>query len=471
MHLSPGLPLMKSKDLLNWEMAGYAYDTLANNDAFNLNLGNSAYGRGSWASSLRFHDGLYHASTFSSTTGRTYIFTTPDIENGPWTKHSFEPVLHDHSLFFDDDGRVYMIPGGGDIRLIELEKDFSGIKEGGINQLIVPQAHSVAGPDIMLPAEGSQLRKINGRYYLLNITWPRGGMRTVIVHRADQITGPYEGRVALQDQGVAQGGLIDTPEGDWYAFLFGDRGAVGRIPYLVPVHWEDGWPIFGVDGRVPDNLDMEAKNRGMDPIVQSDDFARSPGQPALPLVWQWNHNPVNHAWSVSARPGFLRLATVGRVKDLERARNTLTQRTFGPTSSATTMLDVSAMQPGDVAGLTAFSKHYGYVGVAARENGKDLIMVNAGDNGPVETARVPLEGNTVQLRVDCDFRDQRDEATFFYRTDDGDWQPLGNTLHMRYTLEHFMGYRFGLFNFATQRPGGHVDFDHLQLGTDLLGKI
>jgi len=470
MHLSPGLPIMKSGDLLNWELAGYAYDTLASNDAFNLSHGNDAYGRGTWASSLRFHDGLYYASTFSFTTGRTYIFTTPDIEGDSWTKHSFEPALHDHSLFFDDDGRVYLIPGGGDIRLIELEADLSGIKEGGIDQIIVPQAHAVAGADIMLPAEGSQLCKVDGKYYLLNITWPRGGMRTVIVHRADRITGPYEGRVALQDQGIAQGGLIETPDGDWYALLFGDRGAVGRIPYLVPVRWQDGWPVFGVDGKVPTDLPLAAENAGMDAIVGSDDFDRGEAEPVLPLFWQWNHNPVGEAWSVSARPGFLRLSTVGRVTDLERARNTLTQRTFGPTSSATTRLDASALLPGDVAGLTAFAKHYGFIAVAAEAGGKYLVMVNTGSDAPVEIERVPLDGDTVELRVDCDFRDQIDEAAFYYRTDGGEWRKIGNILHMRYTLEHFMGYRFGLFNFATAQSGGHADFDFFRLGTELLGR-
>jgi len=127
-------------------------------------------------------------------------------------------------------------------------------------------------------------------------------MRTVIVHRADKITGPYEGRVALQDQGVAQGGLIDTPQGDWYAYLFRDYGAVGRIPYLVPVKWEDGWPVLGVDGKVPDTLSLPA-SRGLIPgIIASDEFHRRPGDPALPLAWQWNHNPDESNWSLPSVP-------------------------------------------------------------------------------------------------------------------------------------------------------------------------
>ena len=148
-------------------------------------------------------------------------------------------------------------------------------------------------------AEGSQLFKVNGKYYLFNITWPRGGMRTVVIHRADKITGPYEGRIALQDLGVAQGGLIDKPDGTWYAYFFRDFGAVGRIPYLVPVKWEDGWPVLGVNGKVPETLDLPASKGLIPGIVSSDEFTRKKNEPALPLVWQWNHNPDNKLWSVT----------------------------------------------------------------------------------------------------------------------------------------------------------------------------
>src|SRR3954470_1834605 len=115
MHMSPGLPIMKSADLVNWRMASYAYQTLADNEALRLENGKNAYGQGSWASSLRYHDGVFYASTFSANTGRTHIYSTRDPERGPWRATSFAPSLGDHSLFFDDDGRVYMIYGGGRI--------------------------------------------------------------------------------------------------------------------------------------------------------------------------------------------------------------------------------------------------------------------------------------------------------------------------------------------------------------------
>lgn len=141
--------------------------------------------------------------------------------------------MHDHSLFFDEDGRVYLVNGSGDIWLTELTEEATAIKLGGVNQVIITNASAVAGPNVGLIAEGSQLRKVNGKYYLFNITWPRGGMRTVIVHRADKLTGPYEGRVALMDKGMAQGGLIDTPQGDWFAYLFKNRTDKARLFYSL----------------------------------------------------------------------------------------------------------------------------------------------------------------------------------------------------------------------------------------------
>lgn len=463
MHMSPGLPIMKSKDLVNWQIASYAYDILEDVDDLNLNNGKSAYGRGSWASSLRFHNGTFYAATFAGNTGKTYVYATKDIEKGPWKPISFRPSLHDHSLFFDDDGRVYMLYGAGNLRLVELAPDLTGLKPGGLDRIVITNASRVAGENIGLPAEGSQLFKVNGKYYLFNITWPRGGMRTVIVHRANTITGPYEGRVALQDKGVAQGGLIDTPRGDWYAYLFRDYGAVGRIPYLVPVRWEDGWPVLGVDGKVPDALDLPASKGLIPGIVASDEFERKPGEPPFPLVWQWNHNPDNRYWSLTARPGFMRLTT-GRVDTgFLSARNTLTQRTIGPECSGTIAIDVSNMKDGDFAGLALLQKNYGLVGVKTEDGADFVVMVNAQSGSPTEVERVPLNQKTVFLRADCNFKDMADQARFFYSLDGRAWTPIGSELKMRYTIPHFMGYRFALFNYATKSPGGFVDFDFFRV--------
>jgi len=308
--------------------------------------------------------------------------------------------------------------------------------------------------------------KRDGKYYLFHITWPRGGMRTQLVHRADRITGPYEGRVCLASKGVAQGTIVDTPEGDWWAFLFQDCGAVGRTPWLVPVRWEDGWPVMGVDGEAPRDLDLSADPDGVETLVASDDFDRAAGEPPLPLAWQWNHNPVEDLWSVYERPGWLRL-TSGRVDGgLVATRNTLTQRTFGPTSVATTAVDAGKLRDGDYAGLGLLQRHYGFVGVKVEGDKRSIVMVRSEEDEPVEVEAVPARGDLVHLRAECDFRDRVDTATFAYSLDGESWVPIGEPLRMRYTLPHFMGYRFALFNFATKQPGGVADFDYFRVGYD-----
>ena len=462
MHMSPGVPIMKSKDLVNWKLVNYAYDRLGEVDVLNLENGESAYGRGSWASCIRYHNNKFFIFTFAATTGKTYVYSTKDIENGPWEVQSFEPSYHDLTVHFDDDGKVYMIWGAGQLMIAELENDLSGIKKG-TERVLIENASAPAGDNIMLGAEGSQLFKIDGKYYLFNITWPRGGMRTVLVHRADHINGPWEGRLALQDKGVAQGGLIDTPDGEWYSYLFRDYGSVGRIPYLVPVKWENGWPILGEDGKVPETLDLPPSEGLIPTIVGSDEFKRSKKDPKLPLFWQWNHNPVDSLWSLNDRKGYLRLKT-GRIDStFVQAKNTLTQRTIGPVCTGETALDISQMREGDFAGLSLLQQHYGLVGVKFENGKKRIVMVNTENDDPKEQESIPISQKEIYLKARCDFTDKKDIAQFFYSLDGKNWKSIGTTLKMSYTLPHFMGYRFGLFNYATAQTGGFVDFDYFRI--------
>ncbi len=469
MHMSPGVPVMASKDLVNWKLVSYACDTLADVDALNLVNGKNAYGRGSWASCLRFHKGTYYVSTFAQTTGKTYIYSTNNIEKGLWKRVAFEPSLHDHSLFFDDDGKVYMVYGGGRLSLVELKEDLSGIKTGGINQVLIENAGLPSGNNGGLNAEGSQLFKLKGKYYLFNITWPIGGIRTVVIHRADRITGPWEGRVGLQDLGVAQGGLIDMPDGRWFAYLFRDFGSVGRIPYLVPVKWEDGWPVLGAGGKVPSKLDLPAGEGSIPGIVAPDEFKRRKREAALPLVWQWNHNPDNRLWSLAARKGFLRLTT-GRIDtSFLLARNSLTQRTIGPLCTGSTSLDVAKMKDGDVAGLALLQKNYGLVGVKKTGGSTTIVMVNATTGSTVEVQSVPLAQNVVHFKAECNFTNKKDVADFFYSLDGKTWRLIGSPLKMSYSIPHFMGYRFALFNYATKQIGGFVDFNYFHITNGIAG--
>lgn len=463
MHMNPGVPIMKSTDLVNWSVVNYAHNNLDNTSALNLENNQNAYGKGSWASSIRFVDGIYYVSTFSYTTNKTYIYKTRDIERGPWTTSVLNGLYHDCSLFFEN-GRAFLAYGIDDIKIIELTADASAIKSGGLNQTIIAKSSSVAGTNFIVRPEGTHLQKINGRYYVSLITWPSGKSRTQLIFRSNNLTGPYEGRVALQDQGVAQGGLIDTPTGNWYAFLFRDSGAVGRIPYLVPVSWQDGWPVMGVGGKVPQKLGFTVENKGLGGIVASDEFNQgAQGSSVLPLQWQWNHNPDNSGWSLTSRPGYLRITNKRIDPNMEVTRNTLTQRSYGPQSSARIALDTVGMKDGDYAGLGALQTRYGFVGVHKSNGTKSIVMVDTTSGTPQEITRIGLFQDRVQFRIDMDFRNQTDQARFYYSLDGNNWTLIGNTLRMTYDLKHFMGYRFALFNYATQSTGGYVDFDYYRI--------
>lgn len=467
MHMNPGVPIMKSKNLIDWEIASYAYEMLGDIDEFELQNGKNAYGGGTWASSIRYHNGTFYVSTFSNNSNLNYFFYTDNPEKTPWKKISYQPKIHDHSLFFDDDGKAYIISCGGRVGIREMKEDLSGIKEE-TTRLLFENADTITGKERGLPAEGAQMFKVNGKYYIFLITWPKNSMRTVLLYRADNIMGPYEGKVVLEDKGVAQGGFIDTPDGKWYGYFFRDYGSVGRIPYIVPMIWEDGWPVFGDNGRVPNNLDIEANQPVIPQIVSSDEFTRRAGDRDLPLVWQWNHNPDNNHWSIKERPGYLRLKTFRLDKGFLQAKNTLTQRTFGPQCSGEIAIDISKMKDGDFAGLGLLQERYGVVGIKM-ENGKKFIFAgNAqkSDNGIEnyeEQDTIPLKGRKAYFKVEADFEDITDKAYFYYSLDGKNWKLIGTTLKMAYTLSHFMGYRFALFNYATEQTGGYVDFDYFRV--------
>ncbi len=871
MHLSPGCPIMKSTDLVNWEIVNYVYDILGDTDAMNLRNGESMYGNGQWAASLKYNKGTYYAAFNSNTTETAYIYSTKDIEKGSWTKTTLNGFFHDMSLFFDDNGKAYILYGGGAIKCAELSDDLKTVKKDTEVTLFdvtkdTGETHFTEG----LLCEGTHIMKKDGYYYVFNIGWPSGHGRLEMCHRSKTFPSTqWESKIILEanfnnngvSAGVAQGAVIDTPDGKWYGFLFQDHGAIGRTPVLTDCTWKDGWPMLGKGGdgkTVEATMKLPASGSDMKSLVKSDEFyndaehrvfeeqaasgkvktyntaanagepmvvsagdgnvdtsvielvtngnletgekdgwittpgekacnlevvdtekasgtyslyvsgrpgtgsgacqnlsgkmevgkqytisgqlkytegpetknflvtvqhgenyeyrqnavtinakkgewvkfkgtwtakdkseklafdpnnvhifvetdwtaeqdpnndlmnyylddfsvtipndnlagdssfqnglgpwvpfedhakvelvqpgfggaddkclkvsertenwhgpaivfgekmkpgstyilkarvkydAASPAQqtitftmkgtkgeladpsyssmaavtaktgewtevtgrwtmpedatntypwtlyvntdeksapfidfylddvsieeevrsnePAeagehdyngsnLDLVWQWNHNPNNNNWSLTERDGWLRLKTGSKATSLLNARNTLTQRTFGPVCSGTIRMDISNMKAGDAAGLGSLSYNYGYIAVKKEADKAKLVMVDASGNSaakedkPVIKESVDCTGNIVYLKEDFNYAGnadgtEKDTVTFYYSFDGKTWNKLGSAMRMSYELTHFMGSKFAIFNYATDKSGGYVDVDYFRVSDQITG--
>ena len=475
MHLMPGAPIMKSKDLKNWETVGYVFDRLTDSPKYDLQEG-TAYGRGQWATSLKYHNGKFYAllaPNEQGAMGDTYIFTADKAE-GPWKILSRMRHFHDCSLFFDDDNRVYVVYGTGE--MMELKPDLSDVIEGSHQQIFQREE------DEKGLLEGSRVIKHNGKYYLLMIshTYAPGRHRREVCYRADDIHGPWEKQVILESEFggfsyEAQGTIVDTEDGDWYGIIFQDRGGVGRVLTVMPCRWINGWPMLGDEnGKVPSEVRSLKSGEPQTAIVKADDF----GTAKLGLHWQWNHNPIDQAWSLTERPGFLRLKTNRVVQSIYLAPNTLTQRMEGPTCSGSVCMDLARLKDGDCAGFGAFNSDSGLLTV--KKKGKRLVLEMSEQKVSLterEKAVTDVEENIIEsvelkqqkvwLRIDADFRPSttggyggKDLATFYYSLDGEQWTKIGSDYKLSFDWRRFfMGSKFALFCYATKKVGGYADFD------------
>ncbi|MCR5329873.1 MAG: glycoside hydrolase 43 family protein [Lachnospiraceae bacterium] len=385
MHSMPGCPVMRSYDLKHWEIVSYVFDRLEEADGNNLENGSNIYGKGSWAASLRYVNGYFYCLFNSNDAGHAYIFRTRDAESSNWERFSLKASLHDPAMLVDGE-KCYILYSNGDIRLVEMTEDMLDIKPETDRLFFESQREGMG-----LRAEGGHAYRIGDWYYGIYIEWPREGncRRRVVAYRWRSFEGPVEHRVVLDDDmgyhnaGVAQGGLIDLPDNKgWVAMLFQDHGAVGRIPCLVPVTFEDDWPVMGVNGKVPEDFDIDLEEIPC-PDAQGQDDARSKKDKIcltenymlsgsddlnhdlniLSPKWQWNHNPDDSLWSFKKHKGCLRLENGHLTDGILQARNTLTQRTYGPGCVAKVHLDTEGMKDGDRAGLVALQGLFGLIGV------------------------------------------------------------------------------------------------------------
>ncbi|WP_238480324.1 family 43 glycosylhydrolase [Mangrovibacterium lignilyticum] len=449
MHIFPGATILKSHDLVNWEYCSNPLDKIESTPCYNMDAACDReedlfrYGHGQWATSLKYNDGTYYL-LFTTLEEGSYLLTASNPE-GPWQKTKLSGSFYDPGLFFDNDGKTYVIFGINTLKIAELDDDFE----------VVPNSEKeVYSWTVKEGLEGSHLYKINGYYYIYGTYggWPA----YQVALRATSIYGPYEEKLLLNDDNIHQGALIETQTGEWWTILFYDKGAFGRLPNLQPVSWEDNWPVIGVDGKgvttyTKPNVGREYPKTFL-PIT--DNFRNY----QLGMQWGWNHNADDSKWSLTDRPGYLRLETVKVVEDLKHAPNTLTQRIFGypddlTHSYGTVKMDVENMQEGDVAGLAVFQDPYAYIGVKMENGQKWLYQVN----NSVATTGEKFTGTELYLRAIANYTTSK--ASFYYSLDNETYTEFGSDLYMKFDLSVFTGNKFCLFNFATQQTGGYVDFD------------
>ncbi len=479
-HFSPGIPVLKSPDLVHWQIIGHVLPRLpfaaefdmippfTLTDATQRPVGPGLrYAGGVWAPAIRHHDGRFFV--YWATPDEGLFMSSAKDPAGPWTPPVAvinEPKLEDPCPFWDDDGSAWLVHsrvGAGPLVLHRMSKDGTRVLDAGT---------VIAQDPVNLPVlEGPKLYKRKGWYYIFA---PIGGVETgpQVVGRARQITGPYEWRVVLARgnthvQAPHQGGYVETPGGAGWFMHFNSTGAFGRIVYLQPVLWREDWPLIGepVAGETFGQpvataaLPVNVPPAQWPQLQDSDEFA----SPALGLQWEWNHNPVAAAWSLGARPGWLRLRALPAA-DLVTARNTLTQILQGPAMTATARFDLAAMSEGQRAGLTMLGVRPAWIGAAKEGSAIRVVFTNEG----TEQASAPATATTLQLRVQVGADQQ---ARFAYSLDDGArFTELGTPVALRFSW--WKGARPALFTYVRSPPGtaagrGHVEIDrfHLDTGT------
>jgi xylan 1,4-beta-xylosidase len=480
MHMNPAVQIMHSKDLVNWELASYCTDRLDLGPAFRLEDGRGIYGRGIWAPCLRYHNGMFYVFTNVNGVG-LQVFRSKSAY-GPW-EHNQLPGRHDLSVLFDDDGKIYIISGNrSPYPIEELTPDLKSFVQGARHELDARMG------------EGHHLYKINGKYY--DVSAIPGATTDQMVARADSIDGPWTvermvqgeslgittvaiDRATARDRGLTlhQGGMCDTPSGEWWSIIMSDHGSAGRMVALVPITWDNGFPIIGLPGNLrkapntwikPDTGHTQAPKPA---FIHDDNFDSG----KLISDWQWNHVPDDTKWSLTEKSGVLRLHSLP-ADNFYAARNSLCQRPPAPESIMTVEMDTSGMVAGDTAGLALLSSPYAWIGVVKSAEGTTLQMYddtgnNSGRRGrrggaaatPVEPP-APTMGPAnppahLWLRVHCNF--DNDKAVFSWSADGKEFTPLGNPYTMTFQLTTFQGVRPALFNYNTSgQPGGYVDFDN-----------
>ncbi|KAK4120307.1 glycoside hydrolase family 43 protein [Parathielavia appendiculata] len=486
---SPGAPVLKSYDLVNWTAVTHSVPKLNFGPQYDLLGGTPAgYVKGIWASTLRYrrsNDRFYWYGCVEQ--NQTYIWTSSGtnagVNNGEvppykWKWEAHPPInacYYDSGLLIDDDDTMYIAYGNPTIRVAQLSAD-------GLRQV---RTQAVYTPPAGTTIEGSRMYRVKGTYYIL-VTRPADA-EWVLKSTTDSPFGPYTARTLvsringpLANAGFAhQGGMVDTPDGSWFYVAFMDAYPGGRIPVVAPLRWtSDGWPEVVTDARgnwgtsypvpVHTSKTVEGKSTELDEFKGKE----------LSHHWEWNHNPDDSKWLLHGDGLLLRTASV--TGNLFAARNTLTRRIAGPKSRGTFKLDVGNMKDGDRAGVVLFRDRAAYIGVWKQGGLVQIVVVDdlrltEGTWTTSSTGRVAATGPTVSntqdvwLIIEADITpafgtSTERTTTFAYSIDGGkSFVRFGPAVVMTNSWRYFSGYRFGVFNFATKALGGAIKVKSFQM--------
>jgi len=465
MHFMPGAAILRSYNLVDWEIASYVYDKLDSTEGQKLDDSIGVYGKGMWAASIRYNKGFFYVVFVCNDTNTTYLYKSASIY-GPWKKSTIEGFYHDCSLYFEDD-RVYIIYGNTDIYITELNENLTGPKVNGLHKLIISDEGNTN-----LGYEGSHFYKIDGRYYLFLIHCKRDKwLRTEACFSSESLTGDFTGEDVIvhengyRNSGIAQGGIVDDIDGNYYGIIFQDRGASGRIPYLLPLTIKGEKITFYEEGQLP----ADSKPGYLYESLYTSEFLNKYKE--LNLQWQWNHEPDLSLIEFDSVKNSMLVTTDRVCNDLVQAKNTLTQRVTEYLSEMSVTVDASLMNNGDVAGLSAFMGVYGYIGLE-KKNNKYYLLLRGKDvkkcgndiwksEAPLEEyQRIEIEDSSVKMKVVFDCR-EKDTARFYYETE-GEYIQFGKAHDLAFRLDHFCGCRFALFYYSTITPGGKALFTNPQ---------
>lgn len=460
----PGIPVLHSKDLVNWKIINYVYRTLPFN-----RYEKPAHGQGSWAPSIRYHEGKYYV--YFCTPEEGLFMATTSHPAKPWKLHHVQDVAQweDPCPFWDDDGNAYLIRGilcGYPAIIHRMSADGTRLLDNGTTVYEDREENPVL--------EGFKMMKRNGYYYIFA---PAGGVaagwQTIL--RSKNIYGPYEAKKVLQEgngiNGPHQGGFVDTPSGEWWFLHFQDRDFYGRVVHLQPGGWKNDWPVMGIDINNDGIGEPVLSHKKPDIHIQGPSFQLQTddefNHPELGLQWQWQAAPQTNWYSLTANKGHIRLVTEHvptEYGNLYYAPNLLLQKLTAPAFTAITKVNFNGVQTGEKAGLTIMGNKYSFICIQKTTNGNRIGLYEGGYENcgsiPLEIDGINIKEQPVWLKVEVS---EKGLCRYAYSMDGASYNSFKHTFKI--VRGRWIGAKVGIFclNPNIVKSNGYADFDFFRL--------